>query len=678
MSAGDDVENWDDVEELAGPYQPNMAKVREKLKHIPTLEQLLQEEDPNALSSEQLELAKQLIKELVDVHQPQDEGELMKALGRLRKKYKTDNKKSMLLAGYRLLMAEGTVASNPVLDSYLVSKGTRSQSGVLVITVFTSAYPDGQKFSCKWNCYYCPNEPGQPRSYLLNEPGVRRANRLEFDAYAQFEDRVRSLVQIGHPADKVELLVLGGTWESYPESYRERFIRDLFYAANTMFDVAPRRPPQDLLSEQTINESALKCKIIGVTLETRPDTVDLPMMVKLRQYGCTRVQLGVQHTDESILTVVNRQAFREDTVRALRLLKDSCFKVDIHLMPDLPGATPEVDKQMFDDVLNSEDLQADQWKVYPCQTTPFTVIHKWYEQGKYQPYGDEKLMDVIVYLKKRVHPWIRLNRVIRDIPIEYVLAGIEKANLRQLIEQQMAKAGFKCQCIRCREVKGDKDVVKKLETAVVLERKYTANGGVEHFISVETPDEATLFGFLRLRLTTPEAETPFDELRGCALIRELHVYGHLTSTSGEVRGAKAQHSGIGTRLLLEAERVAAQHGFRKIAVISGVGVRNYYRRKGYQLVDAHRGGFLIKSLDNILGATDEEEDIGAATADPLEEAGKARVVAAFRQKTSHSLIGGARLFLLPASTIAQLLLVLTFGVISVWNVFTSTSGSSSE
>lgn len=660
-------ESWDDMEELAGPYQPNMAKVREKLKHIPTLEQLLQEEDPNALTPEQLELARQVIKELVDVHQPQSEHELVKALGRLRKKYKTDNKKSMLLAGYRLLLAEGSIAPYPLLDSFLVSKGTRSQSGVLVITVFTSAYPDGQKFSCKWNCYYCPNEPGQPRSYLLNEPGVRRANRLEFDAYAQFEDRVRSLVQIGHPADKVELLVLGGTWESYPEAYRERFIRDLFYAANTMFDPAPRRPPQDLLSEQTMNESAPKCKIIGVTLETRPDTVDLAMMVKLRQYGCTRVQLGVQHTDQTILTVVNRQAFREDTVRALRLLKDSCFKVDIHLMPDLPGATPEVDKQMFDDVLYSEDLQADQWKVYPCQTTPFTVIHKWYEQGKYQPYGDDNLMDVIVYLKKRVHPWIRLNRVIRDIPIEYVLAGIEKANLRQLIERQMEKLGAKCQCIRCREVKGDKEVVKKLETAVVLERKYTANGGIEYFISVETPDEATLFGFLRLRLTTPEAETPFDELGGCALIRELHVYGHLTATTGEVRGAKAQHSGIGTRLLQEAERVAAQHGYRKAAVISGVGVRNYYRRKGYHLVDAHRGGFLIKSLGPIDCAEIDDVD----DSECRDAAGRARVVAAFRQKTSHSLVGGASLLLLPATTMFQVLIVAVICALWAWQLASS-------
>lgn len=588
----------EDLEDIAGPYRPNMHKVREKLSNLPTLEKLLQEKDPNVYTDDQLDNAMNLMTELVQVHAPSTDLELKKALKVLAKKYHTDCKKSLLLAAYRQLVSEGKLpATNALLDRFLVFKSTRSQSGVLVVTVFTSAYPDGQKFSCKWNCYYCPNEPGQPRSYLLNEPGVRRANRLEFDAYRQFEDRVQALVSIGHPADKIEVLVLGGTWESYPESYRERFIRDLFYAANTMFEPeSTRRPPMSLFDEQQANETSPKCKIIGVTLETRPDTVNLEMIATLRKYGCTRVQLGVQHTDESILIAVNREAYREDAVRAIRLLKDSCFKVDIHLMPDLPGATPELDKKMFDDVLHSEDLQADQWKIYPCQTTPFTVIQRWYEQGKYQPYGDDALIDVICYVKRQVHPWIRLNRVIRDIPVEYVLAGIEKANLRQLIENKLRSDGTPCRCIRCREVKGDREVAEKLKSAVVVEREYAASGGIEYFLSVETPDETTLFGFLRLRLTTPDAETPFEELKGCALIRELHVYGNLTATSGEVRGAKTQHMGVGSRLLLEAERIATAHNYTRIAVISGVGVRQYYNKKGYATVNPAGGAFLIKSI----------------------------------------------------------------------------------
>ena len=593
-----------DDDEFEGPYRPDMQKVRRKMAHIPTLDQLLQEKDPNAYTEDQVAKAKEMVRFILEC-KPHDDASMQQAMKALMKKFKTDCKKSLLLAGYKALALDNTAGLDNAqpferdgfLEGYLVTKGPRSQSGVLVVTVFTSANPDGQKFSCKWNCYYCPNEPGQPRSYLLNEPGVRRANRLEFDAYRQFEDRVNALVAIGHPADKVELLVLGGTWESYPEGYRDRFIRDLFYAANTIFDPLPRRPAMDLLQEQISNESAA-CKIIGLTLETRPDTINPDMIVKLRQYGCTRVQLGVQHTDEAILIAVNRQAFREDTVRAIRLLKDSCFKVDIHLMPDLPGATPTIDKAMFCDVLDSPDLQADQWKIYPCQTTPFTIIKEWYEQGKYQPYGLDNLIDVLLFVMRRVHPWIRLNRIIRDIPVEYVLAGVEVANLRQLLENRLAAEGRKCQDIRSREVKGDKEVAAKLRTAVLKQRQYHASGGLEFFLSYETPDEQTIFGFLRLRFVAGDAykNCPFPELKDAALIRELHVYGNLTTTAGEVRGQKAQHSGIGTRLLLQAEALASANGFSRIAVISGVGVRGFYRRRGYQLVDVHRGAFLLKSI----------------------------------------------------------------------------------
>lgn len=652
-------------------------RIEHKLANLPTLERLLQESDPNDFSSADVEEASRFVRDIVETA-PQCNTDIEKAQRKLQKKYRRVFKKSLLLAGYKHLVRESMAAANsvntlaqphhescdssgaltaaaaggggavlpdmedavspltpsasgtlpspslktsvvcPVLERYLVFKAPRSQSGVLVVTVFTSAYPDGQNFSCQWNCYYCPNEPGQPRSYLLNEPGVRRANRLEFDPYRQFEERVRSLVAIGHPADKVELLVLGGTWESYPRPYRERFIRDLFYAANTMFDPphAPRRPPLDLLQEQLLNESA-HCKIIGVTLETRPDTTNPEMLVELRRFGCTRVQLGVQHTDDGILTLVNRQSTREDTANAIKLLKDSCFKVDIHLMPDLPGASPAVDKAMFDDVLDSPYLQADQWKIYPCQTTPFSVIEQWYKDGKYTPYGLENLIDVLLYAKARVHPWIRINRVIRDIPVDYVLAGVEVANLRQVLAHKLRERGERCRCIRCREIKGDKTVTEKLRSATLQERRYEASEGTEVFLSVEMPtDAATILGFLRLRLNIRNWETPFAELLPCALIRELHVYGNLLPTFAEEVGRShtpaAQHSGIGQRLLQRAETIAREEGYSQIAVISGVGVRGYYRRRGYRLLAAHRGGFLVKNLE-------DDAETGAPTTDLRDE-----------------------------------------------------------
>ncbi|CAM37664.1 histone acetyltransferase-like protein [Leishmania braziliensis MHOM/BR/75/M2904] len=699
MSSEGDAEG----EASSGPLSHvDWDRIEHKLANLPTLERLLQESNPNDFTTADVEAAARFVRDIVAT-QPQCDADIERAQRRLQKAYRRVFKKSLLLAGYTQLLREAVTGANgtsipaqphqesivfpgapdsaavlsdledavpsisstpgtspsppektsvvcPVLERYLVFKAPRSQSGVLVVTVFTSAYPDGQNFSCQWNCYYCPNEPGQPRSYLLNEPGVRRANRLMFDPYRQFEERVRSLMAIGHPADKVELLVLGGTWESYPRQYRERFIRDLFYAANTMFDPprAPRRPPLELLQEQLLNESA-HCRIIGVTLETRPDTINPAMLVELRRFGCTRVQLGVQHTDDRILTLVNRQSTREDTVNAIKLLKDSCFKVDIHLMPDLPGASSSIDKAMFDDVLDSPYLQADQWKIYPCQTTPFSVIEQWYKDRKYTPYGLENLIDVLLYAKARVHPWIRINRVIRDIPVDYILAGVEVANLRQLLACKLRERGERCRCIRCREIKGDKTVAERLKSAILQERRYEASEGTEVFLSVEMPtDDATILGFLRLRLNIRNWETPFAELLPCALIRELHVYGNLLPTyveeAGRAHAPAAQHNGIGQRLLKRAEAIARTEGYSHIAVISGVGVRGYYRRCGYRLLAASRGGFLVKNLvdvgDALAGAP-----ITASQVAPLEyslerdEALLRRVAA--NRGVSTSLVSGA-------------------------------------
>ncbi|KAK7198274.1 Elongator-like Protein 3a [Novymonas esmeraldas] len=689
MSSDSDAEH----EVAVGPRSDaDLDRMAHKIANLPTLKGLLAESNPHDFSVEDIAAASRFVQGIIEAH-PQCDADVEVAQRRLQKKHRRVFRKPLLLAGYKHLLhtAAATVTASPpaptaasaglrdvedvvsaappaasaasavsavccpVLERYLVFKAPRSQSGVLVVTVFTSAFPDGQNFSCQWNCYYCPNEPGQPRSYLLNEPGVRRANQLEFDACRQFTERVRSLVEIGHPADKVELLVLGGTWESYPRVYRERFVRDLFYAANIFFDAAAtaRRPPLDLLQEQLLNESA-QCKIIGVTLETRPDTINPAMLVELRRFGCTRVQLGVQHTDDGILTLVNRQCTREDTANAIKLLKDSCFKVDIHLMPDLPGATPAIDMAMFDDVIDSPYLQADQWKIYPCQTTPFSVIEQWYREGKYTPYGMTSLVEVLLHAKTRVHPWIRINRVIRDIPVDYVLAGVEVTNLRQLLAQKLRERGARCRCIRCREVKGDKAIAERLRSAVLQERRYDASEGTEVFLSVETPAEAgeTVFGFLRLRLNIRHWETPFDELRPCALIRELHVYGNLLPTSAAESGRgshvpAAQHTGIGRRLLERAEAIAVEHGYTQIAVISGVGVRGYYRRHGYRLTAAHRGGFLLKTLDGADAATPPrtaaapESAVAAATVSLEKEAELLRRIAASRTASAALIAGGA-------------------------------------
>eukprot|EP01064_Diplonema_japonicum_P000114 TRINITY_DN10076_c0_g1_i1.p1 TRINITY_DN10076_c0_g1~~TRINITY_DN10076_c0_g1_i1.p1 ORF type:complete len:670 (+),score=77.27 TRINITY_DN10076_c0_g1_i1:2747-4756(+) len=570
----------------------------------------------------ELPALKSWIKDLVS-RAPANDKEYAKISIQMRKKYQLAPKKSVLLHVYQLLIREGGVAENSVIRQCLVTKAGKSQSGVLVITVLTSPTPSveggkAQNFSCKWDCHYCPNQPGQPRSYLRDEPAVRRANQNQFDPVLQFADRLSVLTMNGHPADKVELLVLGGTWHSYPLDYQESFIRDLFYAANTAGQ-RNSRPRMSLEEEQTENEQA-SCKIIGLTLETRPDCIDEHEIRRLRRYGCTRVQLGMQHTDDGILKHVNRGHFVDDAVQAIRLLKDSCYKLDIHLMPNLPGSTPELDTAMFDKMLEDEDLQADQWKIYPCEVVPWTRIEEWFRDGSYKPYEEDVLAGVISKVKAKMHPWIRLNRIIRDIPTQYIYGGLQTTHLRETILSNMRARGEKCRCIRCREVGdiggweigekrvgagnriGNRDGLasalrseKLARQAEITVREYKGSGGDEYFISYEAPGEV-LCGFCRLRLSSRKyyPKGLFPELENTALIRELHVYGQLTATGDKTTDAQAQHVGFGSSLMAEAEHIAKDHGFSRLAVISGIGTRNYYRKLGYYLEG--EGGFMIKDF----------------------------------------------------------------------------------
>ncbi|KAG7402077.1 hypothetical protein PHYBOEH_007291 [Phytophthora boehmeriae] len=534
---------------------------------------------------------------------PQTARELEKAFVLLRRQFKCLPKKSQMKFALGLLVEKGSAQKGLALEKLLVKKAQKSQSGVLVVTVLTSPYPTvggkKQRFSCQWNCYYCPNEPDQPRSYLHDEPSVLRANRNDFDPVLQFCDRCVTLAMNGHPVDKIELLVLGGTWASYPVEYQESFIRNLFYAANTFF-TREKRERRSLDEEKLENETA-SVKIIGITLETRPDCITPDELRRFRRYGCTRVQLGIQHTDDAILKKINRGCTSADAVQALKLLRDCCYKTDIHLMPNLPGSDPEKDRAMFDYVLHSPDLQADQWKIYPCEITPWTVIKKWYDEGSYVPYDEDKLIDLLMDVKAEVHPWIRLNRVIRDIPSQYILGGMDEPNLRQVINNKMIARGTPCKCIRCREVKTDDAAIAVAECVI---REYEANEGAEYFISFETPDRSKICGFARLRLSQTAGGGIFPELEGAALIRELHVYGQLVAAVSKAKKVEArkdpetshaQHTGFGTQLMMKAEEIARANGYKKMAVIAGVGVRNFYRRLGFEVEGD--GELMIKHLE---------------------------------------------------------------------------------
>ena len=531
----------------------------------------------------------------------------------LSKIHKTMPSVIALNYAYRNLVHIGELSISSKFESFNIGKMSRTNSGITQITVLSSPFPNGQKFSCEHDCYYCPKEPPrkengfveQPRSYLFDEPAVRRANANKFDACEQMWDRMSALSLCGLPIDKLEVMVLGGTWGSYPIDYRDEFIRDLYYSANTFWiDKDIRRERLTLQEEIRINMTAV-VRVIGLTLETRPDHVTANEMILFDRYRCTRVQIGVQHTDKKILSKINRGCYVEDTMRAIYNLVNCGYKVDVHLMFDLPYATPEDDIKMAIRMLTDPNLRFDQAKLYPFASVDWTKTKEWEDKGMDLHYSQEELVDVLVNVMSMVHPWIRLNRVIRDIPSDYIHAGNKVTNLRQELDKELANRNLKCRCIRSREVKNKKEAIALIHQAQLFVREYDASGGKEYFISFESPDNEYIYGFCRLRLsedmgyirhikpkihrTTKEDNNEtrvnmFPYLNDCAMIRELHVYGNMNPVEYNTRTTKTQHLGFGKRLVQKAEQIAIMNGYRKMAIISGVGVREYYEKKhGYHL-----------------------------------------------------------------------------------------------
>ena len=447
----------------------------------------------------------------------------------------------------------------------------------------------------------------QPRSYLSTEPAVLRANANNFDCYEQFNDRAMTLLLCGHPIDKIEIIVLGGTWDHYPLEYQFEYIRDTYYSAN-VFSEPVKRERYSLTKEIELNENA-KHRIIGLTLETRPDCITLKQIKKLRKMNVTRVQIGVQHIDNDVLTTIERGCTIEDTIKGTRLLKDNGYKVDWHLMPDLPGSSYEKDMKMFKRILTikktntsgnhsihellSPDKQPDQLKIYPCSTVDFTLIKEWYKQGIYKPYSEneEKLIEVIKYIKTNMYPWIRLNRIIRDIPNINILGGNMNVNLRQKVLKEMVQEGLHCNCIRCREIKGKNGT--DLSKAELFIDEYNDVGATEYFLSYCSPCKKDLYGFLRLRIIDNNDNTVYKEFSKHAFIRELHVYGLLVKHDNKTNDVSFQHKGIGSRLLCEAEKICSYKGITDVAIISGVGVRGFYQKKGYTL----KNNYMVKRLE---------------------------------------------------------------------------------
>jgi len=530
---------------------------------------------------------------------------------------------SELIKAYHKLIKNETIAKNEKLETILRRRQIRTLSGVAVITVLTKPH------SCPGQCLFCPAEKGMPKSYLKNEPAANRAFLTKFNPYAQVKVRLKALQDNGHPTDKIELIVLGGTWSAYPKNYQYWFIKECFRAANNFNKKNPPQPslkggsaspPKggvrgNLKHQQEKNESA-KNRIIGLTLETRPDCINLSEIKTMRDLGCTRVELGAQSVFDNVLKQNRRGHFVADTILATQLLKNAGFKINYHIMLNLPGSDLKRDEEVFRQLFSNQDFQPDLLKIYPCAVLKTAPLFKVWRKGNYKPYTEKELVNLLIKIKKMIPPYVRIQRIIRDIPTGSIVAGSKISNLRQLIEESGKK---ECHCIRCREIRGQYSTKEKIK---LFRQDYQASGGQEIFLSFASPDQKKLYALLRLRISKnyknkippnlplkregqnyspsflKEGRGGFNNadilpvLQDAALIRELHTYGQLINL-GQKSNKKTQHMGLGKKLMLEAEKIAKKEfGYKKIAVISGVGVRGYYQKLGYRLKDS----YMIKSL----------------------------------------------------------------------------------
>ncbi len=491
-----------------------------------------------------------------------------KDLARLLRKYpraRGQFSKDQLVTAYHHFCETGQLRFDPEVLRRLQMKPTRTLSGVATVTVLTKPFP------CPGECIFCPTDVRMPKSYLHDEPGASRAESHGFDPYYTTLSRLRALNNIGHATDKIELLILGGTWSYYPPDYQAWFIKRCLDALNGV--EAP-----SLEAAQSINETA-EHRNVGLVIETRPDYIDADEARRLRGYGVTRVQLGAQSCDDRILKLNKRGHTVEQTRQAVTLLRAAGFKVQLHWMPNLLGATPASDLVDYRRLWSDPGLRPDELKIYPNALVREAELVRWWERGEFRPYTDDELIHLISECKVMTPKYVRLNRIIRDIPKEHIVAGSTASNLREVIHRKLAAEGRACLCIRCREVRG--------ETARVIDEvhaiEYDTRGGREVFLSRDTIDDR-LAGFLRLSLPTPEASeaTHMGELRGAAIIREVHVYGPVVEIGTPGRSGQAQHIGLGAHLIHAAEHRAREAGYDRIAVIAAIGTREYYRKQGFE------------------------------------------------------------------------------------------------
>lgn len=547
--------------------------------------------------------------------------------------------KDQLVTAYRQMAGQdGLKPLQRSVIQALQMKPVRTQSGVTPLTVLTKPFP------CPGKCIFCPSDVRMPKSYLSDEPGAQRAERNYFDPYLQTYNRLQAYFNTGHPIDKIEIIVLGGTWSYYPEAYQIWFIKECFRALNEFgqnddlarienlyqemkqiyqdkkqhaqsndpienkamvedkkikgksisksynqtisemyvaperlagFDIYQTATWEELELQHKANETA-KCRNVGLVIETRPDNISEAEVMRIRRLGCTKTQIGFQSLQDDVLTKNNRGHDVAATRKAVALLRQAGFKIHAHWMANLHGSNVELDKQDYLKLFNDPDFCPDELKIYPCSLIESAELMAYYERGEWQPYSHEELLDVLTFCLRNTPEYCRLTRVIRDIPSTDIVEGNKLTNFRQIAEQELALAGEQSVDIRAREIRNMDISMDDLHLDIV---RYETQVSQELFIQYVTQDEQkNIAAFLRLSL--PKISSFVSELKDSAIIREIHVYGQSIDL-GEQHLGKAQHLGLGKKLIEYAQQVAIDNALGRLSVISAIGTREYYRKRGF-------------------------------------------------------------------------------------------------
>ncbi len=447
-------------------------------------------------------------------------------------------------------------------------KISRTISGVTPVAVMVEPQ------DCPGKCIYCPTYSEAPQSYTPESPVVLRARQLNYNPKRQVESRLKMLSEMGHPTDKIELIIMGGTFLAYPEDYQYQFIKECYDALNNY-------TASSLEEAKRLNEKA-EHRCVGLCIETRPDWCGEKEIKRMLDFGATRVELGVQTLDDNIYQLIKRGHTVSDVIKATQLLKDWGFKVYYHWMPGLPGSTPKHDLELSQQLFDREDFRPDGLKLYPTLVVTGTELEKWFYDQRYQPYSDEEMIELMIKIKTLIPNYVRISRVMRDIPNKFIVAGVKDSSLRDTIKRRMKESGLSCRCIRCREYGHRYRDGWKIGKPFLKRVDYEASGGTEIFLSFEDERE-TLFGLLRLRIKDQQSQ---------AFVREIHVFGPEVPI-GETHPEAAQHKGLGRQLLEKAEKIAREEfGIKQIKVLSGIGARNYFQVWGYEL----DGAYMVKEL----------------------------------------------------------------------------------